>query len=152
ALDVVTGAERLGFPVAIAGNATNAPSVSFNATHELQRPGLLLLNGVVYAAFGGHCDRAPYTGWVVGVSTAGRITTMLTSQQSGATGSGIWQSGGPLVADGPNRILLATGNGHLIPTGPTPGTQPPVDLSEAVVSLRVKPDGSLQADDFFTPY
>jgi iron transport multicopper oxidase len=152
AIDVVTGAERAGFPVPIAGRASNAPNVSFNATHELQRPGLLLLNGVVYAAFGGHCDIEPYTGWVVGVSTAARITTMWVSQQSGANGSGIWQSGGPLVADGPNRILLATGNGHLVPTGPTPGDRPPPDLSEAVVSLRVDPDGSLKADDFFTPY
>jgi iron transport multicopper oxidase len=152
ALDVVTGVERPGFPVAIAGRASNAPNVTFDATHELQRPGLLLLNGVVYAAFGGHCDKAPYTGWVVGVSTSGRVTTMWASQRSGASGSGIWQSGGPLVADGPNRILLATGNGHLVPTGPTPGTAPPADLSEAVVSLRVEPDGSLQADDFFTPY
>jgi hypothetical protein len=152
ALDVVSGAERPGFPVAIAGHAANATNVTFNATHELQRPGLLLLNGVVYAAFGGHCDVPPYTGWVVGVSTAGRVTTMWTSQQSGADGSGIWQSGGPLVADGPSRILLATGNGHLVPTGPTSGTKPPGDLSEAVVSLQVKTDGSLQADDFFTPY
>jgi hypothetical protein len=152
ALDVETGAERPGFPVAIAGQASNAPNVGFNATHELQRPGLLLLNGVVYAAFGGHCDVAPYTGWAVGVSTAGRLTTMWASQQSGANGSGIWQSGGPLVADGPDRIFLATGNGHLMPTGPTPGNAPPVDLSEAVVSLRVRPDGSLRADDFFTPY
>ena len=152
ALDVATGQERPGFPVAITGNATNAPNVTFDATYELQRPGLLLLNGVVYAAFGGHCDRPPYTGWVFGVSTAGQITTRWTSQESGASGSGIWQSGGPLLADGPDTIILATGNGNLIPTGPTLGSQPPADLSEAVVRLTVQPDGSLKPVDFFTPY
>jgi outer membrane protein assembly factor BamB len=152
ALDAKSGAEMPGFPVAIAGPAANAPSVQFNATYELQRPGLLLLNGVVYAAFGGHCDRPPYTGWVAGVSTAGRLVTMWSAQQSGKNGSGIWQSGGALLADGANHIILATGNGNLIPTGPTPGNQPPTDLSEAVVRLAVQPDGSLHTEDFFTPY
>ena len=32
----------------------------------LQRPGLLLIGGVVYAAFGGHCDYGDYRGWVLG--------------------------------------------------------------------------------------
>ena len=152
ALDVVTGQEQPGFPVTIAGPATNAPKVTFNATYELERPGLLLLNGVVYAAFGGHCDRTPYTGWVVGVSTTGHMTTRWATQTTGASGAGIWQSGGAILADGPNHIILATGNGHLVPTGPTPGNQPPADLSEAVVRLSVQPDGSLHTDDFFTPY
>ena len=44
----------------------------FNATYQLQRPGLLLMNGVVYAAFGSHCDITPTNGWVIGVSEAGR--------------------------------------------------------------------------------
>jgi iron transport multicopper oxidase len=152
ALDVVTGAEQPGFPVAIGGSASNAPNVRFDATEQLQRPGLLLLNGIVYAAFGGHCDHSPYTGWVAGVSTAGRVTTMWATQATGADGAGIWQSGGAILADGPNHIILATGNGHLIPTGPTPGNLPPADLSEAVVRLTVLPDQTLHADDFFTPY
>jgi hypothetical protein len=42
--------------VKIRGTAQNDPTKSFSATYELQRPGLLLMDGVVYAAFGGHCD------------------------------------------------------------------------------------------------
>ena len=73
ALDLKTGDERVGFPVAIGGAASNAPSRVFDPLHQMQRPGLLLMNGVVYAAFGAHCDVSPYAGWVVGVSTAGAV-------------------------------------------------------------------------------
>jgi iron transport multicopper oxidase len=153
ALDVATGAERSGFPVVITGTAANAPGYTFNAKMELQRPGLLLMDGVVYAAFAGHCDKSPYNGWVIGVSTSThQITTRWVAQKTGADGAGIWQSGGALVSDGPGRIFLATGNGHDMMPGPTPGSSPPSDLPEAVVRLNVQPDGSLRPMDFFTPY
>ena len=67
ALNVTTGAEQPDFPVLISGAASNDPLQTFGATYQLQRPGLLLMNGVVYAAFGSHCDLAPTHGWVVGV-------------------------------------------------------------------------------------
>jgi iron transport multicopper oxidase len=153
AIDIATGVERSNFPVTIAGNADNAPLEPFIATQQLQRPGLLLHQGVVYIGFGGHCDRKPYNGWIIGVNaTSGAITARFAAQATGADGSGVWQSGGALVSDGPGRIFFSTGNGHLIPTGPTAGSQPPADLSEAVVRLSVLPTGKLKAADFFTPY
>lgn len=153
AIDVATGAERPGFPVLIQGLAANDPTHAFNATNQMQRPGLLLMNRVVYAGFGGHCDFGPYEGWVVGISTAGRITTLWTTeaQQGGSPGAGIWQSGGGLVSDGPGRIFLSTGNGNAT-NRPTPGASPPDALGEAVVRLAVQPDDSLRASDFFVPY
>jgi hypothetical protein len=150
AVEVSTGAERAGFPVQITGNADNAPSVSFNAKTELERPGLLLMNGVVYGAFGGHCDRTPYQGWVVGASTAGAVTAKWVTPASGS-GAGIWQSGGGLVSDGSGQILVTTGNGGT-PTSPTPGSSPPAGLGESVVRLAVQANGTLQATDFFAPY
>jgi len=61
ALDLTNnGAEKPGFPVQIQGAASNNPAVTFNPYYELQRPGLLLMNGVVYIAFGSHCDAAPW--------------------------------------------------------------------------------------------
>jgi iron transport multicopper oxidase len=152
AIDVATGAERANFPVLISGVADNAPSVAFDATPELQRPGLLLMNGVVYAAFGGLCDRDNFRGWIIGVSTGGQITARWAAQTSVFPGSGIWQSGGPLISDMPGDIVAVTGNGHLQLGGPTPGTTPPGDLSEAAIRVRVQPDGTLKTVDFFTPY
>ncbi|MEA2428801.1 MAG: hypothetical protein QOF37_2429, partial [Thermoleophilaceae bacterium] len=152
AVDVTTGQERPGFPVQIAGTAQNNPLTTFDATHEHQRPGLLLMDGVVYAAFGGHCDRAPFQGWVVGVSTDGQVRSKWVALGGqNQAGAGIWHSGGGIVSDGPGRMIVATGNGGSPPVG-TSGSTPPENLGQSVVRLQVQPGGSLQAADFFAPY
>jgi hypothetical protein len=151
AVSVITGEERPNFPVLIQGVAQNGPQ-SFTPADELQRPGLLLMNGVVYAGFGGHCDIAPWQGWIVGVSTSGQIKAFWTSRATlNGNGAAIWQSGGGIVSDGPGRIIVATGNGGA-PNRPTPGTTPPADLGESVVRLAVQGDGTLHAMDFFAPF
>ena len=151
ARQTATGNEVAGFPVAIQGSAWNAPSINFNSRNQLQRPGLLIENGVVYAAFGSHCDRATYEGWVVGVKETGGITSLWSDVHQDGGAGGIWVGGAGLVADGPNTMLLSTGNGTL-PTHPTLGDQTPGQYGEAVVRLRVNTDGTLSATDFFTPY
>jgi iron transport multicopper oxidase len=150
AIDLSSGAEQPGFPVALEGSAQNAPGQSFHPTTELQRPGLLLMDGVVYAAFGSDCDHPPWQGWVFGVSTAGIVKARWVSVAS-SSGAGIWQSGAGLTSDGSGRILLSTGNGGA-PATPTPGNTPPANLGESVVRLDVQGDGSLKADDFFAPF
>jgi hypothetical protein len=151
ALDPATGAERTGWPVTIAGSPSNDPSVPFDPMHEMQRPGLLLLDGVVYAAFGSHCDFGPYRGYVVGVSTTTHTMTSMWATSVGASnnGAGIWQGGGGLMSDGSGRIFFATGNGVSPPAGP--GTTPPGTLSESVVRLQTNTDNSLTGADFFSP-
>ena len=151
AFDVRTGTEKSGFPVEIKGAADNAPGKQFQARTHLQRPALLLMNGVVYAAFGGHCDFSPYQGWVAGVSTSGQLKAMWTTQTGdGTDGGGIWHAGGGLMSDGSGRIFLATGNFNSPPPGP--GKQPPGQLGQSVVRLDVQADGTLKTADFFSPY
>jgi hypothetical protein len=150
ALDASTGAERAGWPVTIQGTAPNNPSFPFNPYSEMQRPGLLLMGGSVYAAFGSHCDFNTYAGFVAGVNTATRALSLWVDESgASAHGAGIWQSGGGLVSDGPGRIFLATGNGVDPPVGP--GTTVPGQLGESVVRLAVAADGSMSAQDFFSP-
>lgn len=152
ALDVATGAEKPSFPVKISGNANNDATVAFEAAHHMQRPGLLLMNGVVYGAFSAHCDVGPFRGWIVGVSTAGVIKTLwATNPQIG--GAGIWQSGGGIVSDGAGRMFVATGNGGGL-DGPIAGTDAAkqASLGEAIVRVDVQGDGTLRAGDFFSPY
>jgi hypothetical protein len=153
ALDATTGAERPGFPLRIQGAATNDPSRQFNATTELQRPALSIVNGEVLAAFGGHCDYPPYTGWIVGVDPAGSIRTLWADEpgQSGSPGGGIWMSGGGLVNPGGNEVFLSTGNGN-IPNAPTAGNQATSLPGNAVVRAEVQADGSIAMKDFFIPY
>jgi len=147
ALDATTGAQRPGFPQMLGGTAQNAPGVAFDATWELQRPGLLLMDGVVYLGFGGHCDIPPYQGWVFGVSTSG-VTKARWSAVSSGNGAGIWQSGSGLMSDGPGRLFVSTGNGGS-PVGPS--DTPSGMFGESIVRLDVQSDGTLKANDFFAP-
>jgi len=154
AVDVATGAERPGFPTAIVGTASNAPGTQFSPTTQNSRAGLALVNGVVYAAFAGHCDAPPFQGWIVGLSAFGSITTMWSTvaHENGDEGAGIWQSGGGIVNDRPGSLVFATGNGTTL-GAPTAGANPPATgFGESVVRLNVQPDGSLAPVDFFTPY
>jgi hypothetical protein len=150
AVNPATGAEKPGFPVAIGGSPSNDPSVVFNPVEQGQRPGLLLLNGVVYAGFGSVCDHGAWRGYVAGVSTAG-VQTALWADETGTAnkGGGIWGSGAGLVADSSGHIEFSTGNGVSPPVGP--GTSPPSTMSESVISLTVQANGSLTASDFFSP-
>ena len=151
ALDVATGQERTGFPVRLGGTADNNSHISFLAANQQQRPGLLLMGGVVYAGFGGHCDVGPYQGWVFGVSTTTAHITAKWVDTAGQNGAGIWQSGVGLTSDGAGSILVSTGNGGA-PTTPTPGTSPPGSFGETVVRLHVNSGGSLTPVDFFAPF
>jgi hypothetical protein len=150
AVNAATGAQEPGFPVQLSGTAQNAPGREFHAQTQLQRPGLLLMEGVVYAAFGSDCDHPEWQGWVFGVSTEGAVKSRWVSDET-EEGAGIWQSGAGLTSDGPGTILLSTGNGGA-PSTPTPGDTPPTNLGESIVRLDVQPGGSLKAVDFFAPY
>ncbi len=150
AINLATGAEREGFPVQLQGTAQNQPSMTFNATSQMQRPGLLLLGGVVYAGFGSDCDLNTWQGWVFGVSTAGQVKARWVSVPGG-NGGGIWQSGSGLFSDGPNSLMVTTGNTGA-PSTPAPGTSPPSTLGESIVRLTVQANGELKATDFFAPF
>jgi lectin family protein/ASPM-SPD-2-Hydin domain-containing protein/HYDIN/CFA65/VesB family protein/putative pyrroloquinoline-quinone-binding quinoprotein len=150
AIEMSNGKEKAGFPVALGGSAQNQPGQTFAPTTELQRPGLLLMEGVVYAAFGSSCDTPPWQGWVFGVSTAGQVKARWVSIAS-SSGAGIWQSGAGLNSDGPGTLMVSTGNGGA-PTGPIPGKSPPASLGESIVRLAVQGDGSLKPVDFFAPF
>jgi hypothetical protein len=151
ALDASTGTERAGWPIQIGGHPDNDPTEAFNAETAAQRPGLLLLDGVVYAGFASYCDYGPYNGYVAGVSTETAKQTALFTTEAGTDDGegGIWQSGGGLVSDGPGQIIVTTGNGDTSPVLPT--NAPPTSLEEAVVRLAVQPDGTLKATDWFSP-
>jgi hypothetical protein len=150
ALNAATGLEQPGWPVQISGSPTNDPTVPFSPFNQLQRPGLLLNDGAIYAGFGSHCGYTPYKGYVVGVNIAAKTQTMWTTEAGTAKEqASIWQSGAGLMSDGDGRIFFATGNGVSPPPGP--GDAPPGELSESVVRLAVQSNGSLVAKDFFSP-
>jgi hypothetical protein len=151
ALDVATGAERPGWPVHIVGTPSNDPDHPFVARDVNQRPGLLLMNGSVYMAFGSQCDYGTYVGWVAGVNVATHAIH-LWSSESGPTSEdgGMWAGGGGIVSDGSGRLFIATGNGVVTPVGPD--SPVPKTLGNALVRLNVDASGNISAGDFFSPW
>jgi len=155
ARDVTTGARVPGWPVAINGPASNSPNVQFSQVDQQQRPGLLLMDGVVYAAFGSHCDYSKWQGWVFGVSTTSHSIVSSWVDNTGPTsdgaGAGIWQSGVGLMSNGSGQIYFVTGNGDS-PTLISNGTNPlPLTFGDAAVHLQVQ-GTSLQPVDYFEPF
>jgi hypothetical protein len=154
AVDASTLAERPNFPVRIQGTASNAPARTFQAFTSHQRPGLLLLDGVVYAGFGAHCDSGDdWRGWVVGIKTNGQIQSLFTTVGDSGfpKGGGIWQSGSGLMSDGSGRVFFATGNAFTTEDD-TARSTPPSKLHQSVVRLQLQGDGTTPAADFFTPF
>lgn len=148
-INVTTGA--VTYKQRIVGHPANDSHLTFSALTQDQRPGLLLMNGWVYAAFASHCDHNAYDGYVGGWKVGTPGVTTLWADEGGVTDTkgGIWQSGGGIMSDGPGRMFVATGNGISPPGGP--GSKPPSELADSVVRLGVHPDGSLSARDFFSP-
>jgi hypothetical protein len=157
AVDAGTLAERTGFPVTISGTAQNESAHTFDGVHQHQRPGLLLMGGVVYGGFGAHCDVGTYRGWIVGVSTSGQLKALFSTEKgsgAGGRGAGVWMSGGGLASDGAGSILFSTGNGYNqnVYPNPIPGNTDPGPLDEAIARVVVQADGSLKTTDFFAPF
>jgi Putative binding domain, N-terminal/Viral BACON domain len=150
ALDLATGAEKFGGPVEITASVQGNGSGSLNGTitfdhlHQLNRPGLLLLDGVIYIAFGSHGDVEPYHGWVLGydAATLQRVAVLNTSPDG--TEAAIWQGGQGLAADADGNVYLVTGNGTF------DVDQRGSDYGNAVIKLGTQ-DG-LAVADWFAPY
>lgn len=159
ALDEKTGA--IEWQKQIAGSPTNNSGNTFNAALQMQRTGLLLLNGSIYMGFGALCaDNGPthnYVGYIAGVNTTSpdHPETLWTDQASDPASpgqyGGIWQGAGGLLTDG-SSIYFSTANGTVPPLGSAGSTaSSQTHLAQSLVKLDVQPDGSLQPADFFTP-
>ncbi len=133
ALDLTTGGEKFGGPVTLAAG-------SFSAAVEHQRPGLLLLNGVVYVAFGSHCDQGSYHGFVLGYNATNLSQTAAFNVTHSGSQGAVWSGGMAPAADSSGNIYIMTGNGTF--DGNTN-----FNLSESMIKLN----GNLAVEDYATP-
>ena len=120
------------------GIGSHDPKVHFNAMVQLQRPGLLLQDGVLYIAFGSRGDWDPYHGWVFAYRAADLAQLdVLCTTPNGAQG-GIWQAGQGLIADAGGNVYAGTGNGDFRQPGHgQPGTP---NMGESFLKLRLASD------------
>jgi len=106
ALDVRSGAELFGGPGEIS-------AAHFNPLFELNRPGLLLSGGKIYAAFGSEGDTPPWYGFVMAYDggTLAQVAVLNTSP-SLTSGGSIWAGGQGPVADSAGNVYVITANGN----------------------------------------
>lgn len=148
ALDILTGANKPGSPVVLSasvpgtGDGSSGGVLAFNSKRQMQRPGLMLLNDIVYLAFASHADRPPYHGWILGYdsSTLALTKVFCTTPNSGY--GGIWQSGQGLSADAEGNIYGVTGNGLYDPATSSYGDS----------FLKISTGGALTLLDHFAPF
>ena len=104
ALDLATGEEKFGAPVIV-----EAPD--FDTTVEHQRPGLVLLNGVVYIGYGSTCDNGDYHGFVLGYNATNLTLIYTFNDTVTGTEAGIWSGGMAPAVDADGNLYVMSGNG-----------------------------------------
>lgn len=153
ALDIATGQEKFGGPVAMeasvpgTGDGSVNGVLSFDPKKENSRPGMLLsqsaqdANSVVYVATASNEDADPYHGWILGYDSQTLALKYVFCTTPDGKRGGIWQMGGGLAADANGTIFVQTGNGTF---------DNETDFGESVLKLTPG-DGSLTRTDYYTP-
>jgi hypothetical protein len=149
---------RASFPGAGPGNDGQG-HVHFNPAQYKERPGLLLLNGVIYTTWSSHCDISPYTAWIIGYDEQSLTQAAVlninpngypnSSFLSDGSGSAFWNSGAGPAADPQGFIYAISGNGPFdarLVNG-FPRSQ---DYGDSV--LKLSTIGGLSVADYFTPF
>jgi outer membrane protein assembly factor BamB len=160
-IDIRTGRELRRIEIA-APNVDDPHRPRFEATQQLNRPGLLLMRNpktktnVLYVAFAAPVCDGPgdYDGWVFAYSAPDLrlLDTYVTAPQT--HGAGIWQSGGGLAgATVGGAVYATTGNnlhpGRIVGAQSIPGDQDPsgreydrydprrTDLGDSILKLKL---------------
>jgi hypothetical protein len=150
AIDITTGNEKFGGPANIGSSITfpgtgdGGSTVSFNPQQQNQRPGLALVNGVVYVAWSSHEDTYPYYGWVIGFNASSLSVASVLNITPNVLFGGIWMGGGAPSADSANHLYLITGNGGFDATS---ATAPNNDYGDSFLQIT----GGTTISSYFTP-
>ncbi len=146
ALDITTGADRVpavvvGPSVAGTGNSSANGRVAFDPSTHQQRPGLLLLNGVVYVGFGSSGDNFSWHGWLVGYRATDLTQVSVWNTTPNGNSGGIWSSGEAPAVDSSGNLYVPTGNGDFDGVS---------NFGSAVVKLSTA--SGLAVSDYFAPF
>ena len=151
ALDVLTGAEKSGSPVAISASVPRKVMSVFNGTlafdplRENPRAALLLSGGKIYLTWASSCDVGPYYGWVMAYDARSLARLAVFNAAPDGEEAGIWQSDAGPAADSEGNIYPVTGNGKF---NAASGGR---DYGDTALKLAVTSSG-FQVRDYFTPF
>jgi outer membrane protein assembly factor BamB len=140
AISIDDGSELVGWPVDVAG--TKFQNLTFDPVVQNQRSALIIVDRILYVAYGGHAgDCGGFHGWVIGIPLDRQAPIgAWAANPPTFTGAGIWGPGG-LASDGTN-LFATTGNSFGLP---------PWSGGEAVIRLQGGPVFSGNPADYFTP-
>jgi hypothetical protein len=149
AIDLKTGADKAGSPVAVSptasgtgANSTNG-TIAFDPATHYQRCALLLAGGVVYVGIGSNAEsNSDNHGWIVGYKASDLTTAMTFCTSPNDNWSSFWQAGGGLASDSAGYIYGETANGTFdVDTGGS-------DYGDSALKL----DSTGRVVDYFTPF
>ncbi|HEY1658659.1 MAG TPA: hypothetical protein VGG14_09965 [Candidatus Sulfotelmatobacter sp.] len=141
ALNIATGAEKFGGPVAVSGtvagtgSGTSHGKILFNTLHDNHRP-MLLANGNIYMAWAGDAH-----GWVMAYNATTLKQVGIFNTTPNGTLGGVWESGSGIAEDSAGFLYLATGDGTF--DASTGGS----DYGDTLVKFGA----DLNVVDYFTP-
>ena len=153
AVDILSGSEVAGSPVAITASVSGSGDgsvnnvVSFDPERGNQRQGLTLTNGIVYVTFSSHCDWGPYHGWILGYDAGTLAQQVVYNVTPDGSAGGMWESGAGMAADAAGNLYVVAGNGTVGASGdPTSLT----NRSESALKLT-RTGSTLRVASYFTP-
>jgi outer membrane protein assembly factor BamB len=156
ALDITTGKEEFGGPTTVQatfpGHGDNSHNgyVIFDPRRYAERAGLLLLNHVIYTAWTSHCDRRPYTGWLMGYDESTLAQTSVLNVTPNGNEGAIWQAGSGVASDGKN-IFFLDGNGTFDTTLNKKGFPAKGDYGNGFLKVSTK-GHKLRVADYFNMF
>ena len=153
ALDLATGADRIPAVTVTAsypgtGDNSSGGNVIFDPAKYKERPGLLLLNGVIYTAWASHCDARPYTGWIMGYAEQTLAQTSVLNVTPNGNEGAIWMAGDGLAADANANIYFLDANGLLDTSFTANGFPANGDYGNAFIKLSTA-SNTLAVVDYF---
>jgi outer membrane protein assembly factor BamB len=157
ALDLTTGAELPNSPAEITasypgtGANSSGGKVIFDPGQYAERVGLLLLNGNIYMGWTSHCDKQPYTGWLIGYDESTLKQSSVLNLTPNGSGGSIWMSGAGLAADSSGNIYFLDANGTFDTTLNASGFPANGDFGNGFIKVSTA-GGALAVADYFEPY
>ncbi len=153
ALDLASGVERPGSPVVVQatypGNGANSTNgvVLFDPAFYNERAALLVAGGVLYTAWGSHCDIAPYTGWILAFDESTLAVRSVLNVTPNGSGGAFWSAGSGPALDPAGSLFLISANGTFDTTLTASGFPASGDFGNGF--LKISTSGALSVVDYF---
>ena len=150
--DAAVGSAVISATVPGTGDDSVNGQITFSAINQLQRPGLVLSNGVLYLAFGSFDDTLPYHGWLLAYdpTTLNQLGAFVSTPQyipdyyKGGGGS-FWAGGASPTFDTDGSFYVVAANGSV--NEDTGGS----DYAESVLHMSFA-NGQFNVLDWFSPF